>query len=389
MSTQRPLVFRVGTSITLNRVLRNQMRLLADDGWTLCCVCDDDEWAEELRALGLGHAPLGMGRRPSPLAVAMWGVRFFRLCRRTRPDIVHTHNAFHGIAGRVAARLAGVPVVVQTVHNWYFLEPSRSPRARVFRLLEKLASHFCDAVLLINTDDFERALAEHIVPRSKRRFIGNGIDVRLFDSELAAIGREEARRELGIADDDVVLSMVARLEPPKDHDMLLSALPEVVKRVPRLQVVLAGHGLRTDEVRARVAELDLESRVHVLGHRDDVATIMRASDAHTLVSQYEGFGRCLVEAMVAEIPVVGTDVPGIRDVIDPGRTGLLVEHGDVDGLARALTAVLAGNGLRDSLIEEGRRDAVERFDERRAARRVGDVYAELLGQTPKRDRQHG
>lgn len=372
------LIFRAGTSITLNRVLRNQLRFLREDGWRVCCVCDDDEWAVELRRLGLEHRPIGMGRRPSPVEVLAWGLRFYWLCRRERPDVVHTHNAFHGIAGRLAARIAGVPVIVQTVHNWYYLEPPASPRARIFRFLERVAAHFCDGVLFINRDDYERAVRERIMRPEKRYYIGNGIDVGRFEVELAAVDPAEARSRFGLTDDDAVLSMVARLEPPKDHDMLLSALPAVVESIPELRVLLAGHGLLTDAVRARVAELGLADRVKILGHRDDVAAILRASDAHVLTSSYEGFGRCLVEAMVAGVPVVGTDVVGIRDVIHPNETGLLVQHGDIAGLSQALVTVLNEDAGQSELARRARVAAVETFDERLPAKRVAEIYAELL-----------
>lgn len=371
-------VFRVGTSITLNRVLRTQLKLLGERGWRLCAVCDEDEWTPALRELGVAHRALGMGRRPGPLAALVWAVRFWRLCRLERPAVVHTHNAFHGLLGRIAARLAGVPVVVQTVHNWYYLEATTGFRAHVFLRLERIAARFCDLLLFINHDDVERAAVLRIAPPHKRRFIGNGIDTHALTQQLSTIDSADARRDLGLAGGDVVLAMVARLEPPKDHFTLLEALPAVRERVPQLQVLLAGHGLRSLTVERRAREIAVTPYVRFLGHRDDIPVILSAADAVVLSSSCEGFGRCLVEAMIAGRPVVGTDVVGIRDVITHGETGLLVPFGDVGALADALVRVLTRDAGVPDMVARAHSVATTQFDEHIVATRVDRVYCELL-----------
>ena len=371
-------VIRVGTSITLNRVLRTQLKLLRDRGWRVCAVCDEDEWTPALRELGIAHRALGMGRRPGPVALLIWGVRFWRLCRRERPAVVHTHNAFHGLAGRIAARLAGVPIVVQTVHNWYYLESSSGLRARLYVWLERLAARSCDLLLFINRDDVQRAATLRIAPAHKCHFIGNGIDTRALARSLETIDSADARRQLGLARTDAVLAMVARLEPPKDHFTLLDALPSVLERVPHLQVLLAGHGLRSPAVKTRAREVGVTEYVRFLGHRDDVPVILMAADAVVLSSSCEGFGRCLVEAMIAGRPVVGTDVVGIRDVISDGETGLLVPFGDAGALAQALIRVLTKQDGVPEMVRRAHSVATASFDERIVATRVDRVYTELL-----------
>ena len=371
-------VFRVGTSITLNRVLRTQLRLLHEQGWHLHAICDEDEWTPQLRALGIAHRPLGMGRRPGPLAMLVWAVRFWRLCRSERPTVVHTHNAFHGLAGRIAARAAGVPIIVQTVHNWYYLEPGSGLRARVLLWLERLGARCSDLLLFINSEDVERARALAIAPPQKCRFIGNGIDTEALVKALAALEAHAARSALGLEPDDAVLAMIARLEPPKDHLTLLEALPAVRARLPGLRVLLAGHGLRTLTVKERALELGIEHYVTFLGHRDDVPAILAAADAVVLSSTCEGFGRCLVEAMIAGRPVVGTNVVGIRDVISHGETGLLVPLGDAGALAEALVQALTGADGVPEMVARARAVATARFDERIVATRVDRAYQDLL-----------
>jgi len=374
----RPRVARVGTSVSLNRILRYQLASLSDRGWEIVCVCDGDEWAEGLRELGLPVIPLGMGRRPGPLAALRWGVSFYRLLRRERFTIVHTHNAFHGIAGRIAARCARVPIVVQTVHNWYYLDPPDALRARVYLWLERLAGLASSAVLFLNSDDFARAAHNRIVPSRRRAFIGNGIDVAGFAAAAAAADGSLVRNELGIPEDALLVTMMARLEYPKDHDTFLRAFADIAAGLPAVRALLLGYGLQRPRIDALVDELGLADRVIVEDHRDDVPAVMRASDLFVLSSYREGFGRSLVEAMVAGVPVIGSDVAGIRDVIEDGVNGFRPTGGDPQALAERMRQLLGDADLRRDVAQRARVYAMEKFDESHPIGRIDAVYRELI-----------
>lgn len=374
----KPRVFRVATSITMNTIMRTQLALVRDAGLDVVCVCDDDEWAEGIRLLGIDVVPLGMGRRPNPARAAVWGYRFFRLLRQERPDIVHLHNAFHGLVGRPIARLARVPVVVQTIHNWWYLEPEESLRARLYTRLERFAARFSDAVLFINRDDVRRARERGIVQPQAIHFVGNGIDTRAFERRLAATTRREARERLLLEPGNLAIAMIARLEHPKDHRTLLRAFARLVAVAPHARLFLAGQGLEDESIRALAASLDVVDRTCFLGHTPDVTGLLRACDVLVLASHCEGFGRCLVEGMLAALPVVGSDVTGIRDVITHERTGLLVPPRDVDGLFAALERLAFDASARRRLGEAGRAAAFRDFDEALPAGRVVDLYRELL-----------
>jgi glycosyltransferase involved in cell wall biosynthesis len=375
----RPVrVFRVATSITMNTIMRRQLALLREAGLSVTCVCDEDEWTPAVRALGVRIVPLGMGRRPNVLQVAGWSVRFYRLLRRERPDVVHLHNAFHGFVGRPVARLAGVPVVIQTVHNWWYLEPRSSPRASAYRLCERVAASFCDGVLFINRDDVRRARAERIVPPRKAAFVGNGINTRDLIGRLSQHSREASRRELDLDEDMVAITMIARLELPKDHATLLQAFSRLIVEHPRAKLLLAGQGLDEEKVRELGERLQLGDAVRFLGHVPDVAALLKASDVLVLTSHCEGFGRALVEGMVARLPVVGSDVVGIRDVIRDDETGVLCPPHDPTSLCDALSELATDGEKRARLGAAGYAAAVRNFDESIPAHRTLSVYETLL-----------
>jgi glycosyltransferase involved in cell wall biosynthesis len=382
-----PCVLRVATSITMNTIMRTQLAFLRDAGLSVVCVCDDDEWAAEVRALGVAVIPLGMGRRPNPLQAAIWGYRFARLLRRERPDIVHLHNAFHGIVGRPIARLSGVPVVVQTIHNWWYLEPAGSLRARVYTQLERFAARFSDAVLFINHDDVRRAGELGIVPPERIHFVGNGIDTLALERRLVTASRREARGRLELDHGDLVITMIARLEYPKDHGTLLEAFARLVADVPHARLLVVGQGLEEERIRELASSLDIVDATRFVGHVPDISGLLTASDILVLSSHCEGFGRCLVEGMVAGLPVVGTDVPGIRDVIANEHTGLLVPQGDAGALHAALSRLALDPSERERLGEAGHAVALRDFDEALPAQRALDLYRTLLAE--KRERKEG
>jgi glycosyltransferase involved in cell wall biosynthesis len=371
-------VLRIGTSVSLYLILRNQMRILSEAGFRIVCVCEPDHWAAELRALGFEIWPIGMGRRPGPLQLASWSLRLFKALKRRRVQIVHTHNAYHGVAGRIVARLAGVPIVVQTVHNWYYLTPSNSARARLYRLAERLAARSCDMVFFLNADDFRYARESGLVPAGKSRFIGNGIDLAATSDALRAVDRAAARASLGLLANDVVITMLARLEPPKDHDTFLRGFAQILAREPRARALLVGYGLRRAEIEAQVRRLGLEQRVDLLGYRPDVAAILRASDMLVLTTVREGLARALVEGMLAGLPVVASDVVGTRAVIQHGTTGLLVPPGSAEALAAAVLGLIDNPALAGRLGQAARDYALRHLDERPAALLIGQAYRELL-----------
>jgi glycosyltransferase involved in cell wall biosynthesis len=377
-SAAGPVVARVGPSFTLYTLLRTHLEDVRSAGFQVTCICDDDEWAERIRALGVKVVPLGMGRRPSPARLLGWSVHLYRHLRREHVDILHTSNAFHGVAARAVGRCARVPVVVHTVHNWFYLQSGARHR-RFYSMLERLGGALADAVFFVGLDDWATAESRRLVPRRKRVFIGDGVDVAGFERTVAGARRAGMRDSLGLAHDDIVVAMVARTEPPKDQDLLVEAFEVLAGSRPRLHLVLIGGGFGYRSVEARAETSAFSERVHLLGHRTDVPALLQGVDVLVLASSYEAFGRSLVEGMLARVPVVGCDVPGIRHVIANGETGLLVRYGDAGELAGAIAAVLDDPELAERLTSAAFPRAVARFDEADVSRRVCHAYRALLG----------
>ncbi|MFH0911705.1 MAG: glycosyltransferase family 4 protein [Planctomycetota bacterium] len=375
-------IFHVGTSISLNQVVLDQMVDQLRRGHEVVALCPRDEWARRIRDCGVRLLPAPFVRHDVP-ATLQAGIETFLACRKERPDIVHTHNSLPGIVGRMAARLAGGAAVIHTCHAW----PLHLSRSRLFTLsylaLERLAARMAGAVLFQNPDDRFACVSQGIVPPWKAVWIGNGIDLEALDAATDGVEREKVRNTLGLSSDTFVISMVARLEPLKGHAFFLRTFQALLERTSRRVVaLLAGFGSHGDLLRQEVARLGLDKAVRFLGYRSDIPAFLLASDLTVLTSLYEGLPRALMEAMALRRPVVATDVPGTRSVVKDGLTGFLVPYGDVEGFVRAVGEIMGNTERALAMGAVGRARVEEHFNARRVHDRILAVYEHLLEKRP-------
>jgi glycosyltransferase involved in cell wall biosynthesis len=258
--------------------------------------------------------------------------------RRLQPDLVSTHTAKAGLLGRIAARIAGIPVLF-TAHGWAIGDRISHLSGKAFAIAERQCAPLADHI--INVCDAERELAEAhgIRPRNAFQVIHNGV----FDVA------PEYRANPGTAPPHLV--MVARFESPKDPLTLLSALSQLSDRQWTLEFV--GGGPLLHQVKQRVSSLGLDRRVFFTGPTGDVAERLSKAQVFVLTTNSEGFPRSILEAMRAGLPVVASDVGGIREAVTPA-TGCLVPKGDVNALRDSLRRVLDDSELRKQLGSAGR-----------------------------------
>jgi glycosyltransferase involved in cell wall biosynthesis len=304
--------------------------------------------------------------------VALW--RLYRFLRTNRYDVVHLHSSKAGILGRVAARLAGVPVIVHTAHGWPFTrEQSRLGRFLDIAL-ERFCAPLCDTIVVVAEPDRADGLRLRIGRPDQYRLIRSGVEIEHYRD--VPVSRAEARRRLGVPDQAFVIGTVGRLSPQKSPLDLLAAFERVAALHPEAHLVLVGDGPQRDAVVARAAEAGLTDRVHLTGLRRDVAEIQRAFDVFALASRWEGLPRVFPQAMAAGLPVVATRVAGAPDAVVPGVTGWLVDVGDIDALAGRLRSLAEDPGLARRMGENGRA-RVDEFSARRMVDQLSALYLSL------------
>ena len=312
-------------------------------------------------------------RRVSPGHDVRALVTLARTFRRIPPDIVHTHSSKAGILGRWAARLAGVPVVVHTIHGYGFhAEQGRVPD-RIFRSLESVTARITTRFIAVSRANLADGVDAGLFSRDKVVLIRSGIPLGVF-RDAPDGGR--VRAELGMSPETPVVGMVACLKPQKAPLDFVRLARGVADCVPSARFVLVGDGELRPAVQAEVARLDLGDRFHLLGWRRDVPAILAALNVFVLTSLWEGLPRAIPEAMASGLPVVATRVDGVPEAVADGVTGYLVSPHDVPTLAARVTFVLE-HPSRARCMGEQARSRVGEFDIDEMVRQQERVYEEL------------
>ena len=386
--------------MSLVLLLGPQLRAFAEAGFEVHTASAAGPYVARLEAWGIPHHPLRHATRSvAPGRDVAAAVELEGLFRRIRPDIVHTHNPKPGLYGRLGARAARVPVVVNTVHGLYATPDDPLVRRGVVYALERLAATCSDAELVQNEEDL-RLLSRLGVPRDRLHLLGNGVDLERFRPGRLDAGRRAALRQgFGAGPDDVVVGAVGRLVAEKGYPELFAAAAELARVTPRIRLVVVGPDDpdKADALDPGTVSAAREAGVRFLGNRDDVEDLYGAFDCYVLASHREGFPRSAMEAAASGLPVVATDIRGCRQVVSYGETGLLVPVGDGRALAGALAALAGDPARRAAMGTAGRAKAEREFDQRQVIAKTLAVYDELLGRhsarlrttAPPRQRRRG
>jgi glycosyltransferase involved in cell wall biosynthesis len=335
---------------------------------------------------GVGtRAVPALRREIAPLSDARAAAALVRIVREWRPDIVHTHMAKAGSAGRVAAAIANAlggrtprARVVHTYHG-HVLEGYFGPaKTRAFIAVERGLSRLTDRIIAISPQIARELLEVHHIGRADQyRVVPLGFDLdpltRIDDGS-----RRAARTALGIAPDAHVVTTVGRLTAIKQHGLFLDVARLVAAADPSALFVIAGDGELRGELEQRARAGGLAGRVRFLGWRRDLDVVYGASDVFLLTSANEGTPVALIESLAAGVAGVSTDVGGVRDVIATEAIGRLAPRGDAGGLADHVSALLADDDLRRRIGEAGRASVRTRYGIDRLVDDVEGVYRELV-----------
>jgi glycosyltransferase involved in cell wall biosynthesis len=336
------------------------------------------------RAAGMGlqvHQLRWLRTPPSPHSDLFALHELETLIGTSNPDVVHTHSSKAGVLGRVAAgRVAmspgGRPAVVHHCHGLAWgMGRSATLASEFYRRIERATGHLCDGVISVSYAVQRQLLADKTYPKARHAMIHNGLD-------LGHAGRgpftadAEHRRLLGLPTAGALIAHVGRVVQGKGHDLAIDAVQLLVDAGDDVNLLIVGDGPLVDGLRNQTERnSDLRGRIHFLGFRTDIATVLRASDLLCLPSQTEGLPLVIIEAMAAGLPTVATAVGGVPEVVVSGETGLLLDPSATpDQLAQALHEVLADPVRAREMGAAGRRRAERHFSLQNSARTVDFLY---------------
>jgi glycosyltransferase involved in cell wall biosynthesis len=326
------------------------------------------------QARALGHLPVVFPLRGSLMQAntALQITRMAKVIRDRGVKLVHSTDFNTNLLGLVAARLAGVRCIVSRVD----LGHPRYGFSKWHRAAEKWSARHADLVVA-NAEAVRRVCIEEEGCRPERVLVvRNGLDLLRFDAQAA----EELKAPLPIPEGAPFVAVIGNLWPVKGHRMLVEAVGKLAGKLPGWRFLCAGDGSERPWLTRRIAELGLEDRVLLIGHRLDVPALLRRARAAALCSSAEGLSTALMEAMAASLPVVATRVGGNPELVRDGENGFLVPSGDADAMAARLLDLLGGEpGRAMQMGLRGRARIETELTLEAMARGHRDLYRRALG----------
>ncbi|MBA4149576.1 MAG: glycosyltransferase family 4 protein [Verrucomicrobia bacterium] len=300
-----------------------------------------------------------------------------RIFRETKPDIVHTHSGKAGVLGRLAARRAGVPVIVHTIHGPSFGAFQGALPNLIFRSAERYAARATTHFISVANAMTEQYLAAGIGQPEQYTRVFSGFDIAPFSGARNDLA---LRQQLGLAADDFVVGKIARLFELKGHDDLFAIAPELVQQCPRMKFLFVGDGKWRQKFEFQARSVGLEKHFIFTGlvPPREVPKYVGIMDALVHLSRREGLPRALPQAMAAGKPVVAYDCDGAREVCLENETGFLVSPGDEKALSNRLLQLANDNALRIRLGATGRTLVTEYFPVERMVDHIHELYRKLL-----------
>jgi glycosyltransferase involved in cell wall biosynthesis len=375
------LVHVTTVDMSLVLLLGPQLRAFGESGMEVIGVSAPGPFVPQLESWGIRHIPLRHATRSVAVGQDLQALaELWQLFRRLQPDIVHTHNPKPGLYGRVAARAAGVPGIVNTVHGLYASPDDQALRRTVVYALERAASACSGAELVQNPEDLE-VLARWGVPDRKLVLLGNGVDLQRFRPAPDEQTRRAVRADLGIDEDAVVVGTVARLVWQKGFRELFAAVEQVRHSHPEVVFVVVGGSdpEKADTITPEeLAAAGRRGRIVFAGSRDDMESVYPSFDLFALPSYREGFPRAAMEAAACGLPVIASDIRGCRQVVSHGDSGLLVPVHDPLRLAEAIEDLVDDPARRLRMGAAGRRKAQSEFDDQAVVSKTLDAYERVL-----------
>lgn len=315
-----------------------------------------------------------------PLADIRAFIALRKMLRGGRFDVVHTHSSKAGIIGRMAARAAGVPVIIHTLHSLVFHEYQSVWKNHIYIALKRFCAPLSDRLISVSDQTAQGALSRGIGRPEQHITIFSGMELDRFLNVERVLSVDDAKRRAGIDPDAPVVGKIARFFPLKGHEQFLAAAVEVARQEPRTRFLLVGDGPFRPEFEAKAAGAGILDRMVFAGRvpPEEVPNWIQAMDVVVHTSLREGIARVLPQAGAVGKPVVTFALDGAPEVVRHGVSGFLIPPVDTAGVADGVVQLLRDAKTRDAFGAAGRAFAIEHFGLQTMIDRINEVYFDAL-----------
>jgi glycosyltransferase involved in cell wall biosynthesis len=333
----------------VQKVTLDELKFTNRELYDPCVICKEaGEFTEKIGGLNINVFFISeLTRKLNPLADLISIIKLYIFFRNKNFDIVHTHSSKTGILGRVAAKLAGVPVIIHTVHGFAFPAAKNPIEKFMYYFFEWIGSKCSTAIVLLNKNDLLIAKNDLNVPDERLYLIPNGVDSDIYFYANYQERINNRKERLNLYDDSVAIGMVGRLWEQKNPECFVkAAIKSLTENNLNANFYLIGDGELKESLQTLIANSGFESSIHILGWRSDVAEILRSLDIFILPSRWEGLPLSILEAMASRIPVIASDIPGNRDLIENEYDGYLFPSQDYIMLSKNINILSVSPELR-------------------------------------------
>lgn len=302
-------------------------------------------------------------------------IKIFFYIKKHKFTFVHTHSSKAGFSGRIAAKLAGVPFIIHTIHGFPFHDYMNPMKKNFYILLERFLAKLSSQLITVSKLNLKKAVRLKIAKQEKFINIYSGIVFENFDKK---INRQKKREALHIDSNTKVISLIGRLSRQKAPQYLLKAVPAIISQNSDVLFLLVGDGELKKTLIKLTRMLNIEDYVRFLGFRDDIPEILKITDIFVLTSLWEGLGRSLTEAMFMGKPVIATKVEGVPEIVRHEQTGLLITPKDYTEIAQSIIRLLENPKFAKQLGSKAHTLVSKNFSAENMVIAIDSLYKKML-----------
>jgi glycosyltransferase involved in cell wall biosynthesis len=359
-------------------------------GYHVEFACGPGEYLEPLKEMGFEVTQTALSRKVISLSHVKAVFELSKLMRGKRIDIVHLHTPIAGFLGRIAAAMAGVKIVIYHMRTSWWDSPRMITRL-LFTMFEKIAGIWTTHIFTINCSDANELVARGIVKSNQITCLhcgGGGVDIQRFNPLLYTVEKIALlRKEVRLNSSDFVIGYIGRIVEEKGLLDLLDAFKNLSMQFSDIKLIFVGGVLSSERDRDAAKKIEnfirnkgLTDRVIRMGFRSDIPSLISLMDIVVLPSYREGFGMVLAESAAMSKPVISTNTRGGREAVEQDRNGLLVPLKNPTSLENAILYLYEHPEVREQMGVEGRKIALQRFDNKLVFEKINHKYSELLGE---------
>lgn len=370
---------------TARQFLKPLSKELQKQGYDVHLACAEGPYFKEMQSEGFQMINNPISRNANILNHIKSFCSTVKLLKTLKVDVLHVHTPIAALIGRLAARVAKVPVTVYTAHGFYFHENTPSFRKKLLVLLEKIGAKCGDFIMCVSSEDAHSAVSEKITSPDRVAYIGNGVDTKHYDPHRFDIEiRIQLRKEFGIPEDAAVFGIMGRLVREKGFFEFFEAAAIVKSQFPESHFMVIGDLLPSDydgnktAMKQRIEELKIGDSITFTGMVDDPAPALACCDVFSLPSYREGMPISLLEAMSMGIPCIATDIRGCREEVVDGETGFLVPVKNAKALADKMAWMLQNQNAAAKMGGRGRQRILHHFEISQVVSDQVRIYEKLL-----------